>query len=374
MTTEAVNSDGINEVSFPGAEQGLSVIELIGTVQVTCALAAVSLLLTVTASSPAAAVSPATGAKWRMTLGASVQAGATVPVVQANTKLRTTIDQPVLATTSAAPVLLARPGAATTGSAAGTVLSYQRAERSASITAAALAVVSERNKTFRGASGVGEAVVTSPVTLNKRRLGAENPAVALASSGLTLARGVGMQTTGLATASAGAWRKLVFAAPTAPAASASSGVTLRVVGTATAAPSAILIADANLKVPRAATASGLATTALPVSVLRVPRGAEATGTASASVEAKRAILLGSSTTAVATTASAGGRLNARVSAAAQALAVPSAITVVNKIAVTFYGQAQATTSTFAADYSTTANAPEERRMVVNFDDRLMRVI
>ena len=71
MSKNAVNSGAINAVGFPGAEQGDSVIQLVGTVTVVGTLAGLKLRLT--ASAPAAPKAT-TGASIirRLAIGAAI--------------------------------------------------------------------------------------------------------------------------------------------------------------------------------------------------------------------------------------------------------------------------------------------------------------
>ncbi len=45
MSNNAINGNAINEASFPGAETGLSLVQLVGTVEVTCSIQSVFVAL-----------------------------------------------------------------------------------------------------------------------------------------------------------------------------------------------------------------------------------------------------------------------------------------------------------------------------------------
>lgn len=90
-TTSTINSGAINAVSFPGSEAGASLIELIGEVAVTCAIGSLSIILTCSASTDAAASTSLPGTKARIQIGASADVSAD-SLVTAASKLKLASD------------------------------------------------------------------------------------------------------------------------------------------------------------------------------------------------------------------------------------------------------------------------------------------
>lgn len=82
MTTQAINSGAINETRFPGSQDGLSLIELIGTVEVVCSISAVNVLKTVGASTTATAAGSVGSARLRRRLSATTTSVAQTSAAQ----------------------------------------------------------------------------------------------------------------------------------------------------------------------------------------------------------------------------------------------------------------------------------------------------
>lgn len=171
----AINTGAINHVSFPGAEEGLSLVELTGTVEVTCALSAITLRLTASASTSPAAVgsSPNTTAR-------ALLAAITVPTALASAAARTKIAAPAQALVASADTtvigrLRFSLSAPSTATAAASVGSYVRAAKSASATASATASAGGRTVVPRSAS-TACAATTAASALRYRRTAASTSA------------------------------------------------------------------------------------------------------------------------------------------------------------------------------------------------------
>lgn len=130
MTKNAINGNAINEVSFPGAEAGLSLVELLGTAEVACSIPSVSLRLTAFATTaPEADGSASTTKRTQLDclVGAFAACAATAQTLR-----------PVQATTAAICSATAqnrlayRLNAAAAGSAAAAVTGFCFAARGAS--------------------------------------------------------------------------------------------------------------------------------------------------------------------------------------------------------------------------------------------------
>lgn len=202
MTSRAINSDEINSVSFPGAEDGLSLVQLIGTVEVSCSISFVQIRLTASAVVEPSAVVSSPTAKIKSLLGAVIDASA-VPagdtlvkrksfaeatsaraVVAAATiyrERRLSAIRTATATTSASAVLKVPRSAAASSSATTSADSYKNAYLSGSTqpSAVVLAAGSRRVRSV-SASTVPRAVVSANRTLI-RRIGATTNAQALFS-------------------------------------------------------------------------------------------------------------------------------------------------------------------------------------------------
>ena len=113
MISRSIDSGGaINAVPFPGSEQGLSLVELIGSVQVTASLATIYIRKTTGATASASATPHASTTTIRIGVSATTKVGATGSAT-GKTLLRVSAATAPKATPSATPKLRFGPTAAT---------------------------------------------------------------------------------------------------------------------------------------------------------------------------------------------------------------------------------------------------------------------
>lgn len=157
MTKNAINGSVINKASFPGAEAGLSLVELVGTVQVTCTIPSVSLRLTAVAATVPAAAGTASTTK-RTQFDCQISASAfTSATALVNRKHGASAA--AVCTTSAGVGLAYRSGATTSGIALASASNgYLAVSRGASVSCTATArTAAARTLVYRGASIAGTA-------------------------------------------------------------------------------------------------------------------------------------------------------------------------------------------------------------------------
>lgn len=219
MTTATLNSGALNEVGFPGAEEGASLIELQGTVQVTCAVSAIKLRLTVGAAGVGqiATSSPVTQSYFRA--AAPTTAEAVPAIIDARSKIF--VDpEPIVArsTTAATAELLHVTAGATSATATATASARVQVRRSASSTAAAVVAAVALKRAFRSATATGAATAAAQGYVHAFNAGAtiaEAPAVV----SFIFKRRVGASTQAVSTSTSTTLRKRLVGATAAPTAS-----------------------------------------------------------------------------------------------------------------------------------------------------------
>lgn len=239
MITHALNSGAINAVPFPGAEEGASVIDLLGTVEVTGSLSAISLRLTATARTSPSAVCSVNNVKSRMQLQATTAPSAVATNTDVQSRITLAGNTSGECSTAAAIVVKFNTSALTEAAAQVSVSSYQYAARSASATASATATANCVKYFYRGAETTGSASVSVPDARIKLTPGVASaqPSV-IPTVGIILAHQLAATSSPTAVASADAARVMSFAASATPSASASAGVQLRVATAIAVQPSA----------------------------------------------------------------------------------------------------------------------------------------
>lgn len=309
----AINSGAINHVSFPGAEEGLSLIDLTGTVEVVCALSAIRLRLTASAGTVASATGSAPGVKIRAQL-AAVFAPTAVTSAGVLTKIAALPDAQIAsAVPQVAGVLRFVAAATTTCSASASVGSYVRATRSASTSATGNGAVMSRSLIPRAASTSAVATTTSS-SLRARRIPASTIASAIGVSATKARYRLGASTSGTAAVSTPTLRTKVRRSASTSA-------------VATPAPAAFAIKGLVFPAPQVASA------------------------VAASIAARQLCA-----TAGSTDSSAQGS---------------SGIALLYQLGATIQGSMISTAA--AADYGITQAAPTERLMIVPASDRRMEV-
>lgn len=312
MSAGALNGNAINETRFPGAEDGLSLIELVGTVQVTASVPKLRLRLTAGASATPAAVtsSPTTRAKYLLAVTGAPTAAATV---SAGSKTPRSATGVATLTTKIAPRLKFVLDAAASPAAVVSVQAVNKAKRSATTVAQAVPTVSEQRR-IKMSGGAAPAAVAAVVALRKLVFSASTISNAAGTAARTFMRRVSATTIGRSTGT-GALR-LNRRAGAAVSCTADS------------------VADSTIK--RAAYPSALVLQAV------MP-----------SINAQQRITVGGATTQVVTLGSVAG-VTARFRLGAPTVA-------------------QAICVSDAEDYGLLVNAPTERLMVVPASDRRMEV-
>lgn len=167
-TTETINSGAINHVGFPGAEDGVSLVEMIGEVTATAVISSLSLRLTARAATTASGLAPPAGDYLELGIGANVSAVADATAAS-QIKIRVSPRaQNAVAAVSARPILRIKGGATISATAAApNVAARTRVRRSAQTSGAASASGSSFKRAFRGASS--PAVAAIPAALALRR-------------------------------------------------------------------------------------------------------------------------------------------------------------------------------------------------------------
>jgi hypothetical protein len=312
MANRTINSGAINAVPFPGAEQGLSLVELVGTVELVCEIPSVTLRINIGAATDADAVPGSATTFKKSRLGASVVASAG-STASARIKVRVIPAATPVATASASIKITHTFEAETLGSASVAATAFDYVKRQAQISAVAQPSATAVTRVERRAqtSGLGLGSVTA---LRKRPVGAFTQGASTLTAGIKLRQGVTAETTCVASESSPLSRVRVRRA----------GSTI---GTATWSVSAFR------------------------KLITVPYSIEALAVVYP-VLSYRGMYISPSTAPEAVAAEAGIYLKYFLSADATG----SPITVAA-----------------AADYSTTQPAPAERLMTVPVDDRRMEV-
>lgn len=312
MTTYALNSGVINATPFPGAESGVSYVELLGVAEVECVNTALFLRLQATASTAAAAIAGNVTTTNKSLLGA-VTTGSATATVDSVKKIKLDVAASATATTTGTAILKRQIAGSTVAVAvAPNLYSYNATKKAAAISAVA--------------------TVNAPSPLIK---------VPLAGA-----------TQGTATVSAVALRKIPFVPTTVGTATSSASFTLRERIGASTTPTA-------------------STTAL--TTLRRTVGASTIGTATGSALPYRKLLMANS--ALSCVAVCGDvAANQLLSFAANTQANASdRVTMTLKYPTAAYALARAIANSAAVDYGTAMPAPDDRLMRVQVYDRRMKV-
>ena len=311
MTTNAINGSAINQTQFPGAETGLSLIELTGTVQVVCNLSGVTLRRAAQATTSPEADGTASTVK-KSLLGAAIVCNATSTAVsRRKVSLALSSQQAICNATTTARINF-RQTATTSGSAsASTASGYNAVIRRAAVEPTAFAPpIAGKTCVFRGAGATGSAL------------------------------------------SAVATRRKV-AATVESSATVSSSVTAKIRNRIGAQASAEAVSSSSTKV-------------------RITLGASSLARALGTVPAFTKEPTGAYTPCVATCSSITLISGISFGAAAQANASSSA-TIRLKYVLFASATATASAQSTAADYATAMPAPAERTMTVQGYDRRMEV-
>lgn len=166
MISHAINSGAINTVPFPASELGASIVELIGTIEVVCEPAIITVRITTAATStPTANLSANTTSK--ILLGATTEPSAVVTAIAAKQKMRQSAVSSGKATASSSLTMWRLSSAIVQATATATAASYQLAKKSASGTAQATTSVSSLKQLYRSASIASIAAVSTPDSKRK---------------------------------------------------------------------------------------------------------------------------------------------------------------------------------------------------------------
>lgn len=328
----AINSGAINVLSFPGAESGLSLVQMVGAVSVTCRIIGTYRRVNANATTTSAASSSGDA-----TLRRGVEALASGT-----------------ASTLAAAIAKSRSGASTQGAAPGIALVSRRLSMSALTSGAAAAAAAAAQSRISFAATAVPAAVASVASRKKVYV-----------VGSATARAVN---------AVAALRKLQFGAQTIGRASSTSSIRRRQrIGATAISSAAAALANTALRLPTSATTvatiahsvtpyRGLLQRALGVAVAsggdagtgaQVPRGA---GTAASVQSAVNAFLV----------------IQRFVAGSTPAVAIGSVQTT-GRIATGAYTVASFESYIVATDLNITQPAPTDRQMVVPLEERRMEV-
>lgn len=257
--THALNSGALNVVPFPAAEQGSSIIELLGTVEVTASIATIR--LRVTAGAATAPTANCTGSlRMKIGLGAATQAAAACADITARSKVKNDATGTASAYGTAGYIVKLNSTATATPSAVCTATSYQITKRSATVVASGLGSATGYKYAYRSATTVAQAVQSAITT--KRKTGGAGSTVgsATGSASIILKNRLSATVAPTASTSGFAYRIMrltplgtpsgigsasailkIYAAPVpvSPSATVSSGTKMKFGPGATATPSAV---------------------------------------------------------------------------------------------------------------------------------------
>lgn len=310
MTSKVLNGGAINAVSFPGATAGPQLVEMIGTVQVTGLLSAISFRRI-------------TGASATAYVYASVANTTNRAQVLATTTSQAQVAALVRSKVKVTPVALSAYCSASVVAGAKRIIS-------ASATCSAVTASGGANYVRRSASATASASTAATARTNVIRLASA---------------------TSQATAYAFASRKSTASASATAAASSTTSITL----------------SHRLVASTAPTANGSAS-----SRVNIQRAASTLARAAPTVFAARARTVDSAITAQAVVVDVFSRRGVKLAMNQQAVATTAAsIVVTHRLSAATTGQAIAASA--AADYSTNQPAPLERQMIVPAFDRRMEV-
>jgi hypothetical protein len=311
MTKNAINGSVINKTAFPGSEDGLSLVELVGTAEVTASISAIKLRLLASATTVCGSAGTAQTTK-KAQLSA-VESGTAAPSVVAYVKT------PFSAYAQAA-----------CGAASGVQLAYRMSAVQPSLADAAAAYSYVAAKKSANTAGVAESVNAKATTLVSR--GAASLATAVTA--------------------ANALRKTAFFATGAPSATGIASITFRNRLGATAAPSVAWLVSSILKVTIGARATPTAVTmAYPLRKRLVAPSLQKALAICTSIIFYRKMNLNVTTQA---NASANAKIRLKFCMSASAIA-------------------QATGQATASDFASAIPAPAERLMTVQASDRRVEV-
>lgn len=313
MTSSALNSGAINATPFPSAEQGASVIELLGDVQVTGSISGIALALTAIATTQPTATGVATTRR-KLGIGATTAPSAVVTNISPRYRVPSETSVVCVAQTSTPSInVKGYTSASTSATAATTASASVSVKRSASTQPSATSSAAGSTKRVPlVATTTAQASASTPTARSKVRLSAINQATALGAGRIV-------------------FKKRVQATTPANAASSSA---------------------AQSFIPRSATLLAKASGNKPAACVRL---------ATASIWSAAAV----ATSGVLT------RLRPMAQAAA---GVSSVATPEIRITLSAQAAAQAITYSAAADFSVTLPAPPERQIVVPPYDRVMKVV
>lgn len=315
MTTHAINTGAFNVVPFPASEVGVSVVDLLGTVQVVCTLSAVTLLLTVgAATAPKSTLTASTTAK--MLLAAPAQPSAVAGNISPKQKTYRSASTSASASTAAGVVLLRKTGATAQPQAVTTLNPSQLVKRSASSSGAAVTSANAYKYQYRSITATATAATSSIVVKNKVAFAIAQKATVVSSVSYTFKSRLPATTIASATAQSGVLSFLSLKA-----------LTTSPTGQASAAPRLLMHTELTQLTALALTAS------VPPRVKLSP--------------------LANSVSATATGQNITVSLHHQMTASTVARAYYYAI---------------------AIDYATQISAPSERQIVVPSYDRMMKVV
>lgn len=335
MISRSLNSGAINAVQFPSAEQGASVIELSGVIEVTASISSLGVKIGVQPAPCVAAAAPS-GIRTtvRTTASAISSASALQSTPQINVKIERGGQVACAATVTSAILFKRRLEALSTASAVAAVNAVGKGAVGATTTASADSSAQAISNLSLAGAAVAQAMASDVIALNGVRLSGQGTA------------GVG--------------------------ATATPGIKLRI-GATTQCTSAFLVGAQRVS-HRAAQGVCAAQANAAASNLRLSPGATTAPAAVASVAARSRIMFTGTAQPGASSRPTLVGVKRGIAAYAQPLALASSLMAGIKGASSAYGQARAIGQASALDLSINVSAPMDRQIEVPFYDRTMKVM
>lgn len=216
MTTHALNTGALNKVPFPLTEQGTSIIELLGTVEVTASISVIRLRLTAAATTAPSAVCSVNTTKLKINVLAQTPAEAVVQDITYRTKIQVKPTGSAIASTRAGYTVKHNVSALVAPTSAYSVTSYQITKKGASTTASGYGSMRSLKSRFNSAAISAQAVVKDITPLYKVRFSATQAATATTLADLAFARRVAGSTAATAVGTVFPLRYMPFSATAAP--------------------------------------------------------------------------------------------------------------------------------------------------------------
>lgn len=280
MTTAALNSGAVNATRFPGSEEGASIIELLGTVQVSASLSALKLRLQTGARVTASGQGSVIKTTRRALFNASTAPSAISPAVTFIVKMPAIGQGTASAQVSAACIISHRMSASTQCVATTRATSFQITKKSASTTARAAVSAQSFNRVARTIKATASAVPAALTPWLRRSLTIKQTAKATVTCKIIRLRRISAIKNATAVATAGSVKRIFVRLTSAIAQAASraaAGLEISLGGASTSSPSPVF--GLVLRLATGASQPAIATAKDADSKAQLLTGAQATPTA-----------------------------------------------------------------------------------------------